>query len=237
MILYECCQKEADMFVIRSMTAKVITIDSDADIVEAKEKMEQHHIRHLPVVGDKNHLLGIVSDRDIRSALPSRLMKSQDTRQYYSRLSEHKVRDIMSRSPTTVSPSDTIQDALLLIQQARVGALPVVDADGTLKGIISVRDLLRGFVNVLGIGEPGTLLGIIANDEVGDIKKIVDTIAQENISVGSILVARHWEEGKRVVFPYLLTINTRSVKAKLAQIGFTLVDPMNWDLEQLPKHV
>jgi acetoin utilization protein AcuB len=224
------------MFVIRSMTAAVITIDPDADIVETKEKMEQHHVRHLPVVDDKNRLIGIVSDRDIRSALPSRLKRNQNEAQGYGELSGYNVKDIMSRNPTTVSPSDTIQDALLLIQRQRVGALPVIDADGILKGIISVRDLLRGFVNVLGIEEPGTLLCIIASNKVGDIKKIVDTIAEENISVGSILVARHGEEGKRAVYPYLLTIDTRSVKAKLAQIGFTLIDPMGWDLEEMQKH-
>ncbi len=223
------------MFVTRSMTAKVITIEKDADIIAAKETMEQHHIRHLPVVDDKGLLLGIVSDRDIRSAFPSLLIENQDASEHDT-LSEHKVGDIMTRDPTTISPSDTIQDALLLMQEVRVGAFPVVDADGTLTGIISVRDLLRGFVNVLGIGEPGSLLCILADDKVGDMKKIVDAIAQENIPVGSILVARHGEKGKRVVFPYLLTIDTRSVKAKLEQIGYTLIDPKSWDLEQFPKH-
>ena len=53
------------------------------------------------------------------------------------------------------------------------------------------------------IGEPGTLLCILVEEKVGQMKKIVDAVTEENISFGSILVARYWEEGKRAVFPYL----------------------------------
>ena len=98
--------------------------------------------------------------------------------------------DEVTKDPLTISPVYTIQDALLVIQDARVGALPVVKEDGTLTGIISVRDLLRAFINVLGIGEPGTLLCILMEEKVGQLKKIVDAITEENISFGSVLVAR-----------------------------------------------
>jgi len=61
------------------MTREVITINKDADIFEAKDKMTKHRIRHLPVVGKDNRIIGIVSDRDIRSALPCSLLKDYDT--------------------------------------------------------------------------------------------------------------------------------------------------------------
>ena len=142
----------------------------------------------------------------------------------------------MTKDPITISPAYTIQDALLVIQDARVGALPVVKEDGTLTGIISVRDLLRAFINVLGIGEPGTLLCILVEGKVGQLKKIVDAITEENISFGSVLVARYWEKDKRAVFRYLLTLNVAHIKEKLQSLGFTLLDPMEWYLDQLPKN-
>jgi acetoin utilization protein AcuB len=117
-----------------------------------------------------------------------------------------------------------------------VGAFPVVDDQGKLKGIISVRDLLRAFINVMGIGEPGTLLGILVENKTGQMKRIVDAISEEKISFGSILVARYWDEGKRAVFPYLLTNTVAPVKKKLKAMGFTLLDPMEWYLDQLPKN-
>ena len=142
----------------------------------------------------------------------------------------------MTKDPITISPAFTIQDALLLIQNSKVGALPVVDDDRRLKGIISVRDLLRAFINVLGIGEPGALLCILVEEKIGQLKKIVDAVTEENISFGSVLVARYWDKNKRAVFTYLLTQNIARVKKKLQDMGFTLLDPMEWYLEQLPQN-
>ncbi len=222
------------MFVSRSMTQKVITISKDADILEAKELMDQNQIHHLPVVEKGGLLIGIITDRDVRSALPGALYRGDATSKKAVTPKIH-VKEIMTQNLATISPMDTIQDALLLIQKQRVGALPVVNEKGILQGIISVRDLLRAFINVLGIGQPGILLCIVVEEKIGQLKKIVDIITEENISFGSVLVARYWEEGKRAVFPYLLTNNVAAVKKKLKDKGYTLLDPMEWYLDKLPK--
>jgi acetoin utilization protein AcuB len=222
------------MFVSRSMVSQVITIEKDASIFEAQEKMAAKGIRHLPIVDDDNRLIGIVTDRDIRSALPYSLIKKKANDEERKKLAQLRVEDIMTRNPRTISPMYTIQDALLMIQKEKVGAFPVVDDDGKLKGILSVRDLLRAFINVLGIGQPGTLLCIEVEEKVGQLKRIVDAITEENISFGSVLVARTWDEGKRAVFPYLLTNNVARIKKKLAAMGYKLIDPMEWYLDQPP---
>jgi acetoin utilization protein AcuB len=227
---------EEKMFVSKSMTRKVISIDKDADVLQAKEKMDRYLVRHLPVVDKNNRLIGIVSDRDIRSAFPSILMHDYLIRKERERLSAHKIKDIMTIDPVTVSPLDTIQDVLLLVQENRVGAFPVVDEKGILKGIISVRDLIRTFINVLGIGEPGTLLCVVVEEKIGQMKKVVDAITEEKISFGSILVARHWEEEKRVIFPYLLTLDVSKIKKKLTKMGYSLLDPMDWDINKLSEN-
>lgn len=225
------------MFVNRSMTVKVITIDPDAGAIEAKALMEKHHFRHLPVCRKDGRLVGMITDRDLRSALPHEFSKSPQTDDTKPERAETalKVSDIMTKDLIKISPMDTIQDALLLVQRSKVGALPVVDEQNNLKGIISVRDLLRAFINVLGIGEPGSLICILAEEKVGQLKKIVDAITEEGISCGSILVARYWDDDKRAVFCYLLTLNVRSIKKKLADMGFSLLDPMAWYLDQIPQ--
>lgn len=224
------------MFVSRSMVSEVITIDKDASVFEAHEKMAAHNIRHLPIVDTDNRLIGIVTDRDLRSALPYDLIRngviSTEKREKALGL---KVADIMTPNPISISPTYTIQDALLMIQKERVGAFPVVDDAGRLCGILSVRDLLRAFTNVLGIGQPGTLIGIEVEEKVGQLKKIVDAITEENISFGSVLVSQTWDAGKRAVFPYLLTNNVARVKKKLAGMGYKIIDPMDWHLDRLPK--
>jgi acetoin utilization protein AcuB len=217
------------------MVSEVITIDKDASVFEAQEKMAAKGIRHLPVVDAENKLIGIVTDRDVRSAMPYELLKRKCDPAKREELARLKVEAIMTPNPKTISPMYTIQDALLMIQKERVGAFPVVDDEGKLKGILSVRDLLRAFINVLGIGQPGTLVGIEVEEKVGQLKKIVDAITDENISFGSVLVARTWDEGKRAVFPYLLTNNVARVKKKLTGMGYKWIDPMDWYIDQLPK--
>jgi acetoin utilization protein AcuB len=223
------------MFIDKSMTRDVVTVSPDDEIATAQTLMARHRIRHLPVVAENDILVGIVTDRDIRSAMPSMVLSETEKDDERKRLTASKVKDIMTRSPVTVSPAQTLQDAILMMQKFKVGAFPVVDDEGRLKGIISIRDLMRAFVNVLGLEEPGALLGIVVENKLGQMKAIVDAITEQGVSIGSILVARTWEEGKRAVFPYLLTSNVLKVRNRLSELGFTLIDPMEWSLDQLPK--
>jgi len=224
------------MFIDKSMTREVIAINPETTIAEAAGLLARHRIRHLPVTASDGKLVGIVTDRDIRSAMPSSVATGEEAEKERERVAQRQVKDIMTTRVVTVSPMNTLEDALLLMQQTKVGGFPVVDSHGLLLGIISIRDLMRAFINVLGIEEPGTLLCIVVEDKIGQLKKIVDAITEERISFGSILVARYWEEGKRAVFPYLLTSNVARVKAKLESLGFTLLNPMQWNLDQLPKN-
>jgi len=223
------------MFIDKSMTKDVVAIDLESRIADACELMARNHIRHLPVTGKDGKLVGIVTDRDIRSAMPSTVSSGEAFAKERERIAHLKVKDIMTTNVMTISPMNTLEDALLLMQRTKVGAFPVVDRQGRLMGMISIRDLLRAFINVLGIEEPGTLLCIVVEDKLGQMKRIVDAITEERISFGSILVARYWEEGKRAVFPYLLTSNVARVKSKLERLGFTLLNPLQWSLDQLPK--
>ncbi len=223
------------MFIDKSMTRDVITVSPETGILAAQTLLAQNRIRHLPVVVENDVLVGIVSDRDIRSAMPSSMLSETEKAAEEKRLALMKVKDIMTANPVTVSPTQTLEDAIIMMQNHKVGAFPVVDSVGKLKGIISVRDLMRAFANVLGLEDPGVLVGIVVENKLGQMKKIVDAISELGVSFGSILVARVWEEGNRAVFPYLLTNNISRVKNHLREKGFTLLDPMEWYLDRLPK--
>jgi len=203
-------------------------------LFEAQETMASHNFRHLVVIDEDDFVKGIITDRDIRSAMPYSLLKDTGNNECIADLAKLKVGDVMTLNPTTISPMNTIQDALLMIKREKVGAFPVVDENGKLKGILSNQDLLSAFINVMGIGESGTLLGILVEEKVGQMKRIVDVITEENISIGSIMVARYGEKSQRAVFPYLLTNNVIQVKKKIKALGLTLIDPMDWYLDKLP---
>jgi acetoin utilization protein AcuB len=88
-------------------------------------------------------------------------------------------------------------------------------------------------VSVLGIGQAGSLLCLLVEDKLGETKKIVDIIFEEKIPIGSLLVARHWEPGKRAVFPYLMSINVGPLKRRFQERGYTILDPEEWYLEDV----
>lgn len=223
------------MFVSETMNTNLVSIAPETKLSEVRTLMKDNNFRHLPVVDKDGKLIGIVTDRDMRDASPSSLLSEEEYQRTLDRVMEHTVSEIMTKDPLTISVYFTLQDTLMVMGSRKVGALPVVDEDGCLKGIMSTRDLLKAFVNVMGIGEPGTLLCILVNEESGQLKKIVDIVTEENVSMGSVLVARYWDEEKRAIFPYLLTNNVLKIKQKLLDQGFDLTDPMKWYLDQLPK--
>lgn len=223
------------MFVGDRMSKNLITAGPEMTIFDAKTLMTEKNIRHLPIVDGIGKLIGIVTDRDIRDSMPSTLLKKPDYDITLAKIENHPIGDIMTQKPMTIYAYYTLQDTLLVMQKRKVGALPVIDEEGYLKGILSTRDLLTAFVNIMNIDEPGSLLCILVKEQAGQMKKIVDIITEEKISLGSVLVARFWDKEKRAIFPYLLTNNVINVKKKLLEAGFELIDPMGWYLDQLPK--
>jgi acetoin utilization protein AcuB len=131
---------EQRLSVGRWMSKLVFTTKPDACLIDAFEMMRDHRIRHVPVVdGDK--LVGIVSDRDVRSALPSRDALAGGWASLGTSLLEARISHVMSVMPITISPDASIREAAQIMCQSKVGALPVVD-DGRLVGILSAEDIL-----------------------------------------------------------------------------------------------
>ena len=121
------------MMVRDVMTRQVVTIGPETRCEKARRMMDEHRIRHLPVV-DTGRLVGMVSDRDVRSAA--------------SGLPGAVAARIMTPDPVTVTSETRIEHAAHLMLDARFGAVPVVD-DSALVGIATYTDLLRAFVQVI----------------------------------------------------------------------------------------
>ncbi len=126
------------------MTRSVVTVTPETSISEAKRIMERRRIRHLPVV-EKDRLVGIVTDRDIRLNLPSPATSLSVWEINYL-LARLTVGEVMTKRPITVEAGKPVTDAAKLIIEHRIGALPVVDGE-TLVGIVTETDLLRAWVS------------------------------------------------------------------------------------------
>ncbi len=223
------------MFVFEKMKTDLISVRPETTLAEAKALMQDNNFRHLPVVDQNDKLVGIITDRDMRDAHPSSLLSQEAYQRTLAEVMQHPVEKIMTRDPITISPYYTLQDTLLVIGQKKVGALPVVDEEGHLKGIMSTRDLLQAFVNIMGIDEPGTLLCILVNgkDRTVEARSSISS-PKKTFPWAAYWWPAYWDKEKRAIFPYLLTNNVMAIKKKLLAEGFELLDPMKWYLDQLP---
>ena len=133
------------MKVIDVMTTDPLTVAPTETIGQADELMNTNRIRQLPVVESKE-LVGIVTDRDVRSFLSGSLLEDPEARE---KALNAKVSEIMTTEPITVSPEDDLEEVVELLIEEKVGGIPVVDKSVGLVGIVTYVDVLRCFLNRL----------------------------------------------------------------------------------------
>ena len=152
------------MFIAKFMTAPARTVTAATLLTEARELMTAGNFRHLPVVDEAGRLVGILTDRDLRSAFPAGGMDEKEKSEYLKRYIRVTVLAIMTEAVAFLPVEATLDDALLLFDRTRVGALPVVDHQRKVVGILSVRDLLTAYRQLFGLGEKGSILIEVEDD-------------------------------------------------------------------------
>uniref|UniRef100_UPI000B7FD670 CBS domain-containing protein n=1 Tax=Candidatus Entotheonella palauensis TaxID=93172 RepID=UPI000B7FD670 len=116
----------------------------------AYQRMQEAHIRHLPVIAGGPKLVGMVTDRDIRLAGAS-TAPHLATHELVHLLEKMTVNSIMTTPVHTVSPNTAVADAGQIFLDHKFGCLPVVRDHDTLEGILTVTDLLRAYVEQHGL--------------------------------------------------------------------------------------
>jgi CBS domain-containing protein len=120
------------------MTPGPFTGRPGESLLDAAKRMSMHGIRHLPIVDDDGHVIGILSERDLSAAVgdPSRFVLADEP-------SPLRVRDAMESAPRTVAEDRSIADVAGVFEDGRTGAIAVIDSDRHLVGIVSYVDALR----------------------------------------------------------------------------------------------
>ena len=133
------------MFTIEEvMTTELITISPSMNLAEARTLMQENRIHHLPVVDERNDLVGLLTLTDVLAATDSRL-RDKDTRIHARDI---HVRDVMVNDVITVDARASLRQAALFIEKHKIGCLPVV-RDRKLMGIITDTDFVAVAINLL----------------------------------------------------------------------------------------
>ncbi|WP_210397555.1 CBS domain-containing protein [Motiliproteus sediminis] len=123
------------------MTAKVLTAQPDDGIRQTFFRMRESEVRHMPVVDEDRKLLGIISDRDLRR--PEWVDEAPDLAHIYHLDDNLSVSDLMTRNVMVAHTYDTIAKATRILLEHRFGALPVLNKEQELVGMLSSHDLLK----------------------------------------------------------------------------------------------
>ena len=120
------------MSIGRICVREVDTASPDESVAVAAERMHQRAVGTLVVVNNTDHIVGMVTDRDLVSRV---LAKGRSP-------TETSVREVMTLAPKTVSESTPIESALLTMRTGKFRRIPVVDHDNKLVGLITLDDIL-----------------------------------------------------------------------------------------------
>lgn len=205
------------MFVRDYMTRNPVTVTPDVVIPAVRDLLRDRGFRHVPVVNEDGRLLGVVTDRDIRSAYPSLLVSEQERAAQLDILQQTPVKTIMSQNVVSLHVNATLDDALLLIDRKKVGAVPVVDDNGHVVGVFSIRDLMRAYSQLFGLAEKGSVLIVLKNsDQPHILSRILDTIESHDIVCTRVVRPT----GSPHIYLRVQTFNLRAVCALLRDAGF-----------------
>jgi len=165
------------------MTKDPISVSPDTSILEAWKMMQNSQVRRLLVM-DKGKLVGIVTERDLRSVSPSRATSLSIFEINYL-LEKLKVKDAMTSNPIIVDADAPIEEAALIMKNNKVSALPVIE-DGKVVGIITESDIFRAFIEMLGEGKRGLRYMLRIKNTPGEIAKVVNLMAEKGINIMSM---------------------------------------------------
>jgi acetoin utilization protein AcuB len=207
-----------------SMSREIVTLSPDETAATALALCRERRIRHLPVLKEGT-LVGIVSDRDLRSSTPALGDPARA-----AALQEVLVQDVMATEVVSVHPDDPIEQAANTMRERRIGCLPVLDGD-ELVGIVTASDVMDALVYLVGAHEPGSRMEVAIPDRPGSRAGAAGVFGMCGINIESAAMGPTREpkqEGtprERVVVFRVDTIDTTEAVGYLEEAGYSVLWP------------
>lgn len=170
------------------MTKDPITVTPDTLAVEAQKIMKDNKFRRLPVV-EKGKLVGIVTFRNLIEAAPSPATTLSIHELNYL-IMRMKVKDLMKKNVVTLSPEDTVIDAIALGTKKDIGGFPVVDDKGRVVGIVTESQIGRALMNLFGSNIEKEIISLENVDlqpgTIGSLTALIEKLGVMILSIFSL---------------------------------------------------
>lgn len=124
------------------MSTHLVTVTPQDKLTTVKEIFEKHNIHHIPVVRYKE-MVGLISKTDFLYFIRGFTRNEEDRFVNEARLRAYTAEDIMTHGLAKLSPNDRINVALTVFQENRFHAIPIVNDDNELVGIVTTFDVIK----------------------------------------------------------------------------------------------
>lgn len=208
------------MIVEEIMRRQVLTLKKYDTIESALKILIENHLRHIPIVDDENHVIGIISDRDIRDASPSILNVNNGHEALLN-----PVEKIMTKNVITVHPLDFVEEVSAIFYEREIACLPVTK-EGKLVGMITEKDMLYTLIQLTGANQAGTQIEVKVRNVAGMLTNVAAIIGRRNININSVLVyPDNKDPNYKILVFRIQTMNPTNIINDLKKEGYTVLWP------------
>jgi acetoin utilization protein AcuB len=218
------------MYVGRKMTTDLITVTPDTPMIKARDLLQEHNIKQLPVVDEQGSLVGILTDRDIKQAWasPATTLSIYELTYVLQKLA---VESVMVKDLITISPGATVERAASIMHARKIGSLPVVEND-KLVGIITSTDLMEVLLDGLGIQEASGRFLVLVKERIGVIADVCGILKDANINIVSMItLPLHQYPDIHELVMRVSSSERDAAVDRLTQAGYRVITEYKKDLE------
>ncbi len=223
------------MLVKEWMATDPITVEEDTSIMKVTQLLKEHSFRRVPVVRRKK-LVGIVSDRDIKEAAPSKAT-SLDVHELYYLLSEIKVKDIMTPNPLTLKEDDSVEKAAVIMLENRISGMPVVDDDNHVIGLVTQTDIFKVMISITGIYRGPIQFACEIEDKPGYLTRFLSSLSNLGARMVSVLTCQdHVTSDKREVYVRIMHMDNDKLDHMVTELkkDFNVLYVLREELTDIP---
>jgi acetoin utilization protein AcuB len=207
------------MLIEEIMKTDVYSLQPDQTVQDVVDLFEEKRIRHAPVL-ENGKVVGVVTERDLKDALPSRFSVSPKINAY-----EKNVSEIMAKNPITAHPMDFVEEIALVFYEQKIGCLPVVSQD-KLVGFLTETDLLYKYIELTGAHQPGSHIEIRVPNRSGVLYEVSKVFYNHQVNVLSVLVYPDKTNSSNKVLVFRVqTMNPLAIINDLQKEGFDVLWP------------
>ncbi|QAS53921.1 acetoin utilization AcuB family protein [Halobacillus litoralis] len=208
------------MLVEEIMKDKVITLPAEETIGTALKLLNEHHIRHIPIIDEKKHVIGIVSDRDVRDASPSIFEEDTDPEEL-----KNPIKSIMTSPVTTVHPLDFVEEVASIFYEQEIACVPVTRNE-ELVGIITEKDMLYTLIQLTGTHVQSSQIEVKVINRPGILPQVTQVFGKRKVNISSVLIYPYKPDPKyKIIVVRIQTMNPLPTIEDLKSEGYEVLWP------------